>query len=385
MYIKVAVEGHDPVIYRLEQAEVLIGSGQICHIIIRHPSISKKHIKILRDDASWYAVDQGSTNGSYCDEDQLVPGNKTNIPLETELRLGDKVFLSLVKIAENAIELNKPIELEVPIQKAISSDQDKTRVISMNDLKKAKATIVKKKQREIKKVKIQEKKGKQSDSKKKSNLLLSIFLLMFGGYVGSNYWNKHKNDFIKKESVVKKVATKYKGDDEIERDIEGFRIRRTTLLTRNFIIEHFNKYKECSQEEVREFCLNGVLTHGGNGAQFIKPGNYIFFIEETHLMPTIYATYLREPKISENMARSLILFGLIETDFRAEKFPPDANIYVALFKFDDLGVKRISTISAFKNSLLNQMNDSFKKMKPQSPDSDLEASLKVVENFYTIY
>lgn len=385
MYIKVAVSGHDPVIYRLSRAEVLIGSAPTCHIIIPHPSISKKHVKIIRDEASWYAVDQGSTNGTHLDEEQLVPGKRMDLSTDGELRLGDKVFLSLIEIAQNAIELNTPTEQTQAIQKTISSDQDKTRVISLDDLKKAKATVVKNKQREVKKAKIQEKKVKQKESRKFSNLLLVVTVLILAGYAGSNWWRKHKNEFINKETVVKKVTTKYKGDDEIETDLEGFRIRRTTILSRNLVIDYFNKYKECIQEEVREFCFSGVISQKGNGAQFIKPGNFVFFIDETTILPTVHATYLREPKISDAMARNLTLFSLLESDFKPEQFPAGSNVYIALYNYDDLGMKRISTITAFKSSVMKEMYDLFREKDLLNPSSDLEAGIKEVEAYYTLY
>lgn len=385
MYIKVAVSGNNPVIYRLSRAEVLIGSAPTCHIIIPHPSISKKHVKIIRDEATWYAVDQGSTNGTHLDEEQLVPGKRMDLTTEGELRLGDKVFLSLVEIAQDALELNNPAEQTEAIQKTVSSDQDKTRVISLDDLKKAKATVVKNKQREVKKAKIQEKKVKQKESKKFSNLIMITAFVVFAGYAGSNWWKKHKNEFINKETVVKKVATKYKGDDEIDSDLEGFRIRRTTLLSRNLVIDYFNKYKECIQEEVRDFCLNGIISQRGNGAQFIKPGNYVFFIDETTILPTIHATFLREPKISTGMARNLSLFSILESDLKAEQFPAGSNIYIALYNFDDLGMKRISTITAFKVSIMKEMFDLFKEKDLINPESNLEEGMKEVETYYTLY
>lgn len=385
MYIKVAVSGSDPVIYRLSRAEVLIGSAPTCHIIIPHPSISKKHIKIARDEASWYAADQGSTNGTHLDDEQLVPGKRVELTPESELRLGDKVFVTLIEIAQNALELNNPAEPSKAIHGTVNSDQDKTRVISLDDLKKAKATVVKNKQREIKKAKIQEKKVKQKESKKFSNLLIIVTILIFAGYIGSNWWKKHKNEFIKKETVVKKVTTKFKSDDEIETDLEGFRIRRSLLLTRNQIIDHFNKYKECLQEEVRDFCLTGVIAERGNGAQFITPSSFVFFINETNILPSVFAVYMRDPKISVDMARNLTLFSLLESDFKPEQFPKGSNLYIALYHFDEMGIKRISTITALKASLMKELLDEFRERKFLNPETNIEAGLKEIEKYYTIY
>ncbi|MFL5810190.1 MAG: FHA domain-containing protein, partial [Flavisolibacter sp.] len=132
MYIKVEVDENQPVYYRFTQNELTIGSSASNSIVINHKSISKKHAKLILDEGKWYVVDQGSTNGSYIEDDQLIPGKRIELGVDVPLRIGDYTFITFVEEASDPIDVNQ-VETS-SVAASISSDSDRTRVINLADL-----------------------------------------------------------------------------------------------------------------------------------------------------------------------------------------------------------------------------------------------------------
>ncbi|HEX2877919.1 MAG TPA: GGDEF domain-containing protein, partial [Polyangiaceae bacterium] len=67
----------------LEQPMVRIGRGADNQIVLEGDSVSRRHAHFERRGTLWYAVDDGSTNGTYVNEQQ--------IPHEVELRTNDRI------------------------------------------------------------------------------------------------------------------------------------------------------------------------------------------------------------------------------------------------------------------------------------------------------
>ena len=75
--------------YELDLPEITIGRGTDCDVQVDRDSVSRKHARIERRDASWVVVDLGSTNGTYVN-DEPVAGQ----PLRDgdQLRIGNAIF-----------------------------------------------------------------------------------------------------------------------------------------------------------------------------------------------------------------------------------------------------------------------------------------------------
>jgi two-component system, cell cycle response regulator len=67
----------------LERTPVRVGRGSDNQIVLDGDSVSRRHAHFERRDANWYVVDDGSTNGTYVNEEQ--------IPRERLLENGDRV------------------------------------------------------------------------------------------------------------------------------------------------------------------------------------------------------------------------------------------------------------------------------------------------------
>jgi pSer/pThr/pTyr-binding forkhead associated (FHA) protein len=67
----------------LEDSTVKIGRGADNHIVLEGDSVSRRHAHFERRHGGWYAVDDGSTNGTYV--------NETQIPTEVRLKTNDRI------------------------------------------------------------------------------------------------------------------------------------------------------------------------------------------------------------------------------------------------------------------------------------------------------
>ncbi|WP_408096371.1 FHA domain-containing protein [Peredibacter sp. HCB2-198] len=109
MRIEVTVGSNEPTIYPLSLPKITVGSSDGCEIVINGNGISRKHITIVTENDSYFIVDQGSTNGSFINEERLVPGKKTEFTSFFPVRLGDDVVISLLSDEEKLDKVLVPL------------------------------------------------------------------------------------------------------------------------------------------------------------------------------------------------------------------------------------------------------------------------------------
>jgi two-component system, cell cycle response regulator len=69
--------------FLLEQSPFHIGRGSNAHIVLDADSVSRRHAHLDRRSGAWVLVDDGSTNGTYC--------NDEHISREVVLKSGDRI------------------------------------------------------------------------------------------------------------------------------------------------------------------------------------------------------------------------------------------------------------------------------------------------------
>ena len=67
----------------LDRSPLRVGRGADSHIVLEGDSVSRRHAHFERRNTSWFVVDDGSTNGTYVNEEQ--------IPRETLLNNSDRI------------------------------------------------------------------------------------------------------------------------------------------------------------------------------------------------------------------------------------------------------------------------------------------------------
>jgi hypothetical protein len=151
MRIEILVDNEDPQIFPLNKPKMVIGSHESCDIILQTDGVSRKHLIVVSEDDSYFAIDQGSTNGSYINEERLVPGRKVEFTSFFPLRLGDNVLVTLLSDEDaNDLGFTEPVDRQDPTSPKIdtSSFSDATRTISLKDLQSAKTDKLQKKRHE---------------------------------------------------------------------------------------------------------------------------------------------------------------------------------------------------------------------------------------------
>jgi len=140
MRLEVLVENSEPEIYPLNKSEVVIGSGDVCDIVLIAEGISRKHLKIFIEGDDYFVADQGSTNGTFINEERLIPGRRVEFTSFFPVRLASSVLISLLSdedssdynLKEFASKLSK-LE-DTPTQSRES--EDSTRVVRLSDFNK---------------------------------------------------------------------------------------------------------------------------------------------------------------------------------------------------------------------------------------------------------
>lgn len=126
MRIEVTVGSNEPTIYPLSLPKITVGSSDSCEIVINTNGISRKHITIVTENDSFFIIDQGSTNGSFINEERLVPGKKTEFTSFFPVRLGDEVTISLLSEEEKRDRILVPLREKPEVSRSDISRPDIT-------------------------------------------------------------------------------------------------------------------------------------------------------------------------------------------------------------------------------------------------------------------
>jgi pSer/pThr/pTyr-binding forkhead associated (FHA) protein len=99
MRLEISIEHEKNRIYplnKLKNSVLTIGSHHDCDIQLSVEGVSRRHIQIITQGEEFFALDLGSTNGSYINEERLMPGQKVPFTSFFPIRLGAFVLLTLL-------------------------------------------------------------------------------------------------------------------------------------------------------------------------------------------------------------------------------------------------------------------------------------------------
>lgn len=339
MFIKVEVGEDSPVYYKFTQSELTIGSSPANSIVINHKSVSKKHVKLVQDDGKWFAMDQGSTNGSYLEDDQLIPGKKSEVAVDAQLRLGDHTTITFVTEAENPIDVNQ-VET-TSVASSINSEADRTRVINLADLQAAKVAADKKRKQEQAQKKAKELKKKREEQKRLLKITIASIVVIALGVIGNKWWQE-KMKRKDKDTIVRKLQNKYADDMELDEDPEGLKLLRRHLLSEKVLNGYLNGTL-CNQVDVSDLCkIENVY-----GVKFVKPSTYIFFLDESKFRVDAKILFPEEMKMKDDDIRKAIGLIFVTNNFTGSSFGKDAVLYIVMF---DSELKSVNGVFAVKNA-----------------------------------
>lgn len=219
MKLEISVEGQEPLIHKIKSQNTLFGSGSECDVVLQADGISRKHAIIHAEDDKYYVIDQGSTNGSFINEERLTPGSKALFTSFFPVKLGFHVTITLMdddeaeagggfsfadalKKPESSIKKDSSQAVTRP-KPSISGGKTATKSLEAGSGKAKKAPSAKR----------PGKSEKSADEKRMGTTKLLAFLLVAGS-VGYFYWDKKQAEVAeiaaqppKIEEVVKKIET----------------------------------------------------------------------------------------------------------------------------------------------------------------------------------
>ena len=74
----------------LDMSPLRIGRGPENHIVLEGDSVSRRHVHFEQRNNAWYAVDDGSTNGTYVNDDQI--GRECALANGDRVKVGPTIF-----------------------------------------------------------------------------------------------------------------------------------------------------------------------------------------------------------------------------------------------------------------------------------------------------
>jgi len=74
----------------LEDSPVRVGRGAENHIVLEGDSVSRRHAHLEQKNSAWWCVDDGSTNGSYVNDEQIV--REARLGNGDRIKIGPTIF-----------------------------------------------------------------------------------------------------------------------------------------------------------------------------------------------------------------------------------------------------------------------------------------------------
>lgn len=220
MRIEILVGNGTPTYHPINKKRMILGSDPTCDIVVTDPEVSRKHILVITEKDGYFLLDQGSTNGSYLNEEQLIPGSRVEFTTYFPVRLGASVLVSLVENEEGEVEEDNIIPIikaaVAPLEQAkekpapANRNPDVTSVLSLKELKEANTQNLVKRRHSIKK---KEKQAKNPNKKFLTPVKMYFMAILILG--GSGYYTYLKNLEEAREVEIAQVKAKEEAKKEL--------------------------------------------------------------------------------------------------------------------------------------------------------------------------
>lgn len=333
MRLEIMIGNSGTLIRPIKGNRVLIGSSESCDIILSANSISRKHLIVGHEDDQYFVIDQGSTNGSYINEERLVPGRRVEFTSFFPVRLGDEVLVSL--ISDDETDLEETLSPgTTSSSRSFKSDHDSTSVISLKQLKEVKTDHLIKKREERRK-QIRKKKASPPPQpvapKKKKKIkidgmsIMAVLLVAAAGYyqffMGAEIEEVPVQPVETAPPVVKKIEVPVKNYHLVEAHI---------LTSREELVNKISNMK-CLTDVEQYFCQTfiknpevpfgafqvGTMIHTYlNVGPYLEAANkYVSFPDPTKHAPERFAILELHAK---NVLALNFIINVIPEDFKTD-------------------------------------------------------------------
>lgn len=145
MRIQVKIGSETPQSYAIEKDELQIGSSKKADIMIPLPEISRQHLTLFREGERYFIMDNGSTNGTWLNEERLEPKKRQEMTTYFTFRLAQTVQLSLINEdvtgatqMQSEIKIPTPADTSTNLQKPAAKGRETTKTELVLDFNKPK-------------------------------------------------------------------------------------------------------------------------------------------------------------------------------------------------------------------------------------------------------
>jgi pSer/pThr/pTyr-binding forkhead associated (FHA) protein len=407
MRIEILVgNSEEPLIYPLNKPKIVLGSAETCDVIIDASKVSRKHLIILSEGESYYVIDQGSTNGSFINEERLVPGRRTEFTSFFPVRLGDSILITLLSDEEQTEEEIPPLNLNEPpaTPKGRGTDES-TKMISLGDFQKAKTADLVKRRETIVKKKAPEKeskpaiKSKRVKEKKHWRKIQFMVLVMIGVAAYINFYHLERGP-----EEVAQIGEEIPLNKPVEKKEEPpkpeYLISENEIMSKERLQNLLSDIK-CTLEMEKYFCDR---IYKANEGQFgvVRVGNMmnvlldgeVFYQEAAKLLPfpasqspdgvhtpeeiATHENYLRE------VIAAIFVLRAIPADIDYEMIK-DLKMTYALFRMDDDGVFRVHTAIAILPEGIKEFKRVFEEHQLQTISKIGMPAVNFAKEIYRVY
>lgn len=385
----------EPIIYILNKSETYIGSRNTNDIVIGSNEISAKHLKVVIVEDNCFVIDQGSTNGTFINETQLVPGRRTELIPHEPMLLGHKVFITLLDRPKNMASSgpNQAPGEELKIAPAIAvkkpnpnASTNKTRVISLKEMSLAKEKAKAKKREKLAAKRRAESKRIRQEKEALKRVSTIALIWLVGGIILQIAW-KNLPSMMKKSYAPQKV---YLDRVALEEDLEGqdqeFRIPKSSIHSNETLITYLGKVK-CTSNVETIFCdkLPDYRTEN-NGVIEIE-GDLVFYMQKRNWYEKAELILNNEKNSDEEIVdptsiKKIAVMRLIEDGLGKslpQNFKP-RNFYIVLYS----SPTDLAAVAVFKSQLLPTISMKIYKLERRSNELnglDLIKSLSLYIQF----
>lgn len=402
MRLEVLADSRGAVIYVLNKEEIYIGSVETNDIVIPSDEVSRKHLKLIINDSKCFAIDQGSTNGSFINDERMIPGRREEFKMLSSIRLGEGVLLTLLDkdkgdLPEMPLREQFAQEKHIPI-----ADEDKTRVISLKKLQKVKTEKVRKKRLKTLEAKLKKKKVLRKDQATLTRAFIAAVLIIAGTYSAMKVWNLNVARRAKKTVIAQMKETRVLIDDSLDQFEEGseadLRIPKPLLIPVAEIAKHAED-PNCALPEELFFCKRIPRGSRKRNGVFNYNGQLVFYIEQKEWLARaekLVAEHhtLREggkpaedSELSSMDNLNRIAFLSFIKDHLSGAIPPDYQEYnLYLVFYSHIGNdKEIQNVLAIKTLALSSVNQRYSEEFFKSKRFKPVQIIKRLNRFYRFY
>jgi pSer/pThr/pTyr-binding forkhead associated (FHA) protein len=329
MRLEILIDNEEPRIFPLNKPKILLGSHENCDICISGASVSRKHLAILVEGDSFFVIDQGSTNGSFMNEERMVPGKKVEFTSFFPIRLGNNILLSLLSDEDAANQLASSFEslnIKEDASKNSLSSTETTRSIALSDLqsvttdklyeKRAQASIKRKGQP----------KALPKNELKDTERMLGAKVLGLVILLGAGYWQFFINQPDVAVKNIEKTSTKTKEVAPVEPPKPQFALVDKSFLAPKSKYVDIKQNMNCSTETEKYFCqtlpkVSGAVQVGAKMYVFFEGNDFYQMAKNEMLGEGVREPDGVTPEYREKLRKNLMYMAYLQYFFKA--FPKD--------------------------------------------------------------